>query len=200
MRETRVRSLGWGDPLEKEMATHSSILAWRIPWTEEPGRLQSMGSQRVGHDWVTLLTYLLTYGFSVSALWCPLATPTILLGFLLPWARKGKTLCSGWTSLQTRRSAKESGHSLEFNGPLQMREHSLLVIRRRRGLWTDSAVHHGLKKGVPEQWSTTCQDYSLCPSSCFWLYCVRSGIQSLFMESNMIEETNTGLGCINLSN
>ena len=50
MQETWVRSLGWEDPLEKEMATHSSILAWRIPWTEEPGRLQSMGSQRVGHD------------------------------------------------------------------------------------------------------------------------------------------------------
>ena len=47
MRETQVRSLGWEDPLEKEMATHSSILAWRIPWTEEPGGLQSMGSQRV---------------------------------------------------------------------------------------------------------------------------------------------------------
>ena len=45
-----VRSLGQEDPLEKEMATHSSILSWRIPWTEEPGELQSMGSQRVGHD------------------------------------------------------------------------------------------------------------------------------------------------------
>ena len=50
MRETWVRSLGQEDPLEKEMATHSSILAWRIPWMGEPGRLQSMGSQRVGHD------------------------------------------------------------------------------------------------------------------------------------------------------
>jgi len=49
--ETRVRSLGWEDPLEKEMATHSSILAWKISGTEEPGGLQSMGSQRVGHDW-----------------------------------------------------------------------------------------------------------------------------------------------------
>ena len=47
MQETQVRSLGQEDPLEKEMATHSSILAWRIPWTEEPGRLQSMGSQKV---------------------------------------------------------------------------------------------------------------------------------------------------------
>ena len=50
MQETQVQSLGWEDPLEKEMATHSSILAWRIPWTEEPGELQSTGSQRVGHD------------------------------------------------------------------------------------------------------------------------------------------------------
>ena len=50
MWETQVRSLGQEDPLEKEMAAHSSMLAWRIPWTEEPGRLQSTGSQTVGHD------------------------------------------------------------------------------------------------------------------------------------------------------
>ena len=52
----------WEDPLEKGMATHSSILAWRIPWTEEPGGLQSMGLQRVGHDWVTN---------TLHAIWCP---------------------------------------------------------------------------------------------------------------------------------
>ena len=57
MQQTWVQSLGWKDPLEKEMETHSSILAWRIPWTEKPGRLQSMGSQRVRHDWVTSLTH-----------------------------------------------------------------------------------------------------------------------------------------------
>ena len=50
MRETWAQSLGWEDPLEKGIATHSSILAWRIPWTEEPGGLQSMGSQRVRQD------------------------------------------------------------------------------------------------------------------------------------------------------
>ena len=50
MWENWVRSLGWEDSLEKEMAIHSSTIAWKIPWTEEPGRLQSMGSQRVGHD------------------------------------------------------------------------------------------------------------------------------------------------------
>ena len=49
MWESRVQSLGWEDPLEKEMASHSSILAWRIPWTEEPGGLQPIGSQRVRH-------------------------------------------------------------------------------------------------------------------------------------------------------
>ena len=53
MQKTQVRSLGQEDPLEKTMATHSTILPWRIPWTEEPGKLQSMGSQRVRHDWVT---------------------------------------------------------------------------------------------------------------------------------------------------
>ena len=53
MLETRVQSLGWEDPLEKGKATHSSTLAWRIPWTEEPGGLQSMRSQRAGHDGAT---------------------------------------------------------------------------------------------------------------------------------------------------
>ena len=57
MWETWVQSLGWEDLLEKEMATHSNILAWRIPWMEEPGRLQSTGSQRVGHDWATSLSF-----------------------------------------------------------------------------------------------------------------------------------------------
>ena len=55
--ETTVWTLSWEDPLEKGMATHSSILAWKIPWTDELGRLQSMGSQRVGHDWGLTLTH-----------------------------------------------------------------------------------------------------------------------------------------------
>ena len=53
MQETQIQSLGWEDSLEKGMTTHSSILAWEIPWTVEPGGLQSMGSQRVGHDLAT---------------------------------------------------------------------------------------------------------------------------------------------------
>ena len=63
--ETWVQSLGQEDTLEKGIATHSSILAWRIPWTEEPGRLQSMESQRVGHDWATNKW---TYNFTVCYL------------------------------------------------------------------------------------------------------------------------------------
>ena len=51
IQEIQVQSLGWEDPLEKGMTTHSSILPWKIPWTEEPGELQSMGLQRVGHKW-----------------------------------------------------------------------------------------------------------------------------------------------------
>ena len=56
MQETRVQFLGWEDPLEKEMAIHSNTLAWKIPWTEEPDRLQSMWSQRVRHNWMTSLS------------------------------------------------------------------------------------------------------------------------------------------------
>ena len=72
MRETQVRSLGWEVPLEKEMATHSSTLAWRIPWREEPSRLQSMGLQRVGNDWATSLHFKECRGkrsLSFSPLW-----------------------------------------------------------------------------------------------------------------------------------
>ena len=67
MQETWVQSLGWEEHLEKEMATHSSILAWKIPWTEEAGMLQSLGWQRVGHDWATsLATVLSSLGESFS--------------------------------------------------------------------------------------------------------------------------------------
>ena len=64
VQETQVWSLSQEDPLEKEMATHSSILAWKIPWTVEPGRLQSMGSQRVGQDWATSLEQKSNRAFS----------------------------------------------------------------------------------------------------------------------------------------
>ena len=61
MQEIQVQSLGWEDHLKKDMATHSSILAWRIPWMKDPGELQSMGLQRVGHDWATKRTHAHTH-------------------------------------------------------------------------------------------------------------------------------------------
>ena len=98
MQETRVRFLGREDPLEKEMATHSSTLAWKIPWMEERGRLQSMGSQRLGHDWagkqkqidgesqVTVSHWILSIQYSESELKWICATMKPFLG------------CLGWVS------------------------------------------------------------------------------------------------------
>ena len=118
MRETWVRSLGQEDPLEKEMATHSSILAWRIPWMEEPGGLQCSGSQRVGHDWVTSLSlsgskciHILSVAYrSVQSFWgehpcktCSLSKITeatelscSILGTVLRTSLRRKTISKWW--------------------------------------------------------------------------------------------------------
>ena len=93
--ETWVQSLGWKDLLEKEMSTHSSILAWKIPWMEEPGRLQSMGSQRVGHDWAT--------SFSLPFLSANTDSYTELNQQKLPWPRKRDFR---WGSLTTLKCGK----------------------------------------------------------------------------------------------
>ena len=95
MREIRAWSLGREDPLEKEMATHSSTLAWKIPWMEEPGRLQSTGSQRVGHDWATSLHFTSDgkEGFPCGSAGKESACPWGRPGFnpwvgKIPWRRK----------------------------------------------------------------------------------------------------------------
>ena len=100
MWKTQVRSLGWEDPLEKEMAIHSRTIAWKIPWTEEPGRLQPMGLQRVGHDWATSL-------------------PLCFRGKCVPEHRKGRSHSPGissegreqreWKSLNAPGHASNSG-------------------------------------------------------------------------------------------
>ena len=91
MRETQLWSLGREDPLEKEMATHSSTLAWRIPLREEPGRLQSMGSQRVRHGWATSLSKLITWNwdkcFPYIILFYLLNNPTKWWIFLSPFCK-----------------------------------------------------------------------------------------------------------------
>ena len=92
MQETWVQSLGWEDPLEKEMATHSSILAWRIPWAEEPGGLQSKGSQRVGHNWVTF-TFTYPSGSEGKESACSAGDPGSIPGLeRSPGERNGKPL------------------------------------------------------------------------------------------------------------
>ena len=84
MWKTRVRSLGWEDPLEREMVTHSCILAWRIPWTEKPGGLWSTGSQRVRHDWATSLSFFLLWSSTRGHL-----VPLPFWGTLAPYPRVG---------------------------------------------------------------------------------------------------------------
>ena len=107
VQETWVLSLGWEDPLEKEMATHPNILAWEIPWREKPGELQSMGSQRVRHDWAHTHYYLLTgncipaeYNKKPNSVACPLTVLKWLLNLLLQphvtlW-EKGKRRVTSW--------------------------------------------------------------------------------------------------------
>ena len=85
MRETWVQSLGQEDPLEKEMAIHSSTIAWKVPWTEEPGRVKSMGSQRVRHDWATSLSFPLAYAAESLLKMLPKVPNSLLIQTLL-WA------------------------------------------------------------------------------------------------------------------
>ena len=85
MPETWVRSLGWEDLLEKEMATHSSTLAWRIPRTEEPGGPQSVGSQRVGHDWGTSLSLSLYQNLFIDGTGCVVLEGVCRISKLLTW-------------------------------------------------------------------------------------------------------------------
>ena len=93
VQEIRVQSLDREGPLEKGMATHSSIIAWRISWTEEPGELQSMELQRIGYDWVTWLHFISLHFTSVSQLWFlfPLskALKIFLFSISFPWEQLG---------------------------------------------------------------------------------------------------------------
>ena len=127
MWETWVRSLGWEDPLEKEMATHSSTLAWKIPWMEEPGRLQSMGSQRVGgHDWATSLSlFLISAETEAPVLW-PLDVNSWLTGkdpdAAKDWGQeeKGRTEDEmvGWHHRLNRHESEQTPGDSEGQGSL----------------------------------------------------------------------------------
>ena len=146
MQDTRVWFLGWEDPLEKEMATHSSILAWRIPWTEEPGGVQSMGSQE--SDMTKQLNYH-HRGLSGLPRWCSSKEPVCQCrrhrrGRVNPWARK----------IPWRR----------HGNPLQ---YSCLENSMDRGAWR--AIVHGIAKSWDmTEWLTYTHIASLFPTSIKW--------------------------------
>ena len=110
MQGTQVQSLRQEDPQEREMATHSSTLAWRIPWREEPGGLQSTGSQRVGHDWATSLSLSYIYVLVMDRGAWRAAVHGIA---------KSQTRLSDWTETETERAIKKKleyhfRHELNF--------------------------------------------------------------------------------------
>ena len=123
MQESQVRSLGWEDPLEKEMATHPSILAWRIPWTEEPGRLQSTGSQRVGHDWAT------SHKHTQS------------------WSQEMNVSASGYLCLSTEVWTLGTNSIQESKDCIKMLHHGPYHASCRMAIWTGGSVRRN--RGPP---------------------------------------------------
>ena len=110
MRETQVQSLGWEDPLEKDLAIHSSTLAWKIPWTEEPGRLQSMGSQKVRHDSATSLSLSESTKIAKQNLGKGIMTGVSI--WLSRWLNGGDVgSISGWG----RHSGERNGNPLQYS-------------------------------------------------------------------------------------
>ena len=127
--ETRVLSLCSEDPLEEKMAIHSSTLAWKIPWMEEPDRLLSMGSQRVGHDWATSLSLSLSYTMEWAS--------QVALGVKNPSANAGDIRDKGWWG-----RSPGGRHSI----PLQ---YSCLENPMDKGAWWTTA--HGVTKNQTPQ-------------------------------------------------
>ena len=175
--ETRVQSLGWEDPLEKEMATHSSILAWRIPWTEEPGRLQSTGSQRVRHNWATSLTHSIML-YLICCTWCTWSAVTSPnapyfkvydVPFISTWCQQGKKNANSqrnkWkampTSFKISLSCPESLVFFPQNG-----SSSISSVEFSHSVVSDSLRPHELQHTKPPCPSPTSRVYpNSCPSS-----------------------------------
>ena len=144
VQETLLGSLGWEDPLEKGMAIHCSIHAWRIPWTEEPGGLQSVGSQRAGHGWATDSTTTTCFPekFTYIKLWVISTKPwasQVALVVKNPPVKAGDTGDTHWIpgSQETHTGSSEGRHG----NPLQ---YSCLENPMDRGAW--QATIHGAAK------------------------------------------------------
>ena len=149
IQETWVPSLGWEDPLEKGMATHSSILAWRIPWTEEPGGLQSMGSQRVRHDWVTSTT---NFTFQQYQNLCSL-TPWCIYFCSRCWEPPPGQLPTTYGSVfQTALTSWHLHLDMYFPNPCRKKnEHG-----KSHTTFLKSSTHISLLRQVPWLWQTPC--------------------------------------------
>ena len=141
MQETWVQSLGWEDPLEKGMATHSSILAWRIPWTEEPDALQSVGSQRVGHEWATYTNIMNISCYSFCS--------SMLDRYGLPRGSDGKESDCNAGDLS---SIPGLGRSPE-EGNNYLLQYSCLENSMDRGGW--QATVHGVAESDMTEWLST---------------------------------------------
>ena len=125
MQKIWVWSLSWEDPLEKEMATHSSLLAWRIPWTEEPGGLQSMKSQRVGHDWACI--HLLRFSGMVR--------PTDQKMIVIEMTGCCSSQEEGTCHTMQGHTEKHQGHSGGRGHVERPRARILTVVFRERNRW-----------------------------------------------------------------
>ena len=126
--ETKFRSLGWEDPLEKEVATHSSPLAWKIPWTEEPNRLQPVGSQRVRHDWVTSLFFFLIFCSwrGLTSVLC-----SLIITFESVWEVCAKRPLNIWISKTLMHGLKKPS----------VKQHSLPGGQKCKGMWREANLH-----------------------------------------------------------
>ena len=146
--ETRVLSLGLEVPLEKKMSTHSNILAWRAPWTEEPGRLQSMGLQRVRHDWVTSLTLNMSIESVMSFNHLILCCSLLLLPSVFPSIRvfsNELALCITWPKYWS--FSFSISHSNDYPGLISFRidQFELLAVQ---GTLSHLLQHHNLKASL----------------------------------------------------
>ena len=152
--ETRVRSLGQEDPLEEGMATKSSILLWRIPWTEEPGGLQSMGSRRVGHDWSALALHNPGNSHCICSCSSQLTNPWEVSYFtrmhFYGFFCLGKWMCNKWlrqwgNCLQCRRPRFDLWvRKIPWWKEWQPLQYSCLENPMDRGAW--QAIVHGVAK------------------------------------------------------
>ena len=160
MRETWVQSLGWEDPLEKEMATHSSILAWRIPSMKEHGRLQSTGLQRVGHDWVTSLS--LSFTFS-SASWS---------AFTIQWTPE----CVNSSLVESVRKAQQTQIEQLCSTDGRITQIFFLFFK-----WSPSLSPYTC-------WS--CHEDHIIPSLTFWIKTIISNVFFFFFPSIILASGN----------